>query len=165
MSVKLGGVMMRLASFDYMQAAAPPSSAELAEYWGPYVKTCIDLFGAGPVGLFAARSAWLFGAGRVIVVDHLPYRLEFARQFARCEVVNFREVRDMALHLKKLTDGLGPDVAIDAVGAEAAGSALQRLLGVRLKLQAGAATALHWAIGSVRKGGHVSIVEIGRAHV
>lgn len=46
-SVKLGGVMMRLAAFDYMQAPAPPSSAELAEYWGPYVKTCIDLFGAG----------------------------------------------------------------------------------------------------------------------
>jgi threonine dehydrogenase-like Zn-dependent dehydrogenase len=66
----------------------------------------------------------------------------------------------MAIHLKKLTDGLGPDVAIDAVGAEAAGSAVQRLLGVRLKLQAGAATALHWAIASVRKGGTVSIVGV-----
>lgn len=120
----------------------------------------VVVFGAGPVGLFAARSAWLFGAGRVIVVDHLPYRLEFARDFARCEVVNFREVRDMAVHLKKLTDGLGPDVAIDAVGAEAAGSAVQRLLGVRLKLQAGASTVLHWAINSVRKGGHVSIVGV-----
>lgn len=82
--------------------------------------------------------AWLFGAARVLVVDHLDYRLEFASRFARCEAINFRHVGDVALHLKKLTGGLGPDVAIDAVGAEAAGSALQRLLGVWLKLQSGA---------------------------
>ena len=45
-SVKLGGIMMRLAAYDYMTLPAPPSSQELADYWGPYVKTCIDLFGA-----------------------------------------------------------------------------------------------------------------------
>jgi L-fuconolactonase len=45
-SVKLGGVMMRLAAFDYLQAPRPPSSAELAELWAPYVETCIELFGA-----------------------------------------------------------------------------------------------------------------------
>lgn len=45
-SVKLGGVMMRLAAFDYMQAPSPPSSEGLAGYWGPYVKTCLELFGA-----------------------------------------------------------------------------------------------------------------------
>lgn len=44
-SVKLGGVMMRLAAYDYMKLLSPPSSEELAGYWGPYVKTCIDLFG------------------------------------------------------------------------------------------------------------------------
>lgn len=44
-SVKLGGVMMRLAAFDYMKAPTPPSSAELAGLWGPYVSTCIELFG------------------------------------------------------------------------------------------------------------------------
>src|SRR5690606_8569528 len=52
------------------------------------------------------------------------------------------------------------DVCIDAVGAEAAGNALQRLTGVRLKLQAGAATVLHWCINSVRKGGVVSVVGV-----
>lgn len=45
-SVKLGGVMRRLAAFDYMQLPVPPSSEALAGNWGPYVKTCIDLFGA-----------------------------------------------------------------------------------------------------------------------
>ncbi len=137
-----------------------PTGYQAAEMGSISEGDTVVVFGAGPVGLFAARCAWLFGAARVIVVDHLDYRLEFARHFARCEVINFRYVNDMALHLKKLTDGLGPDVAIDAVGAEAAGNALQRTLGVRLKLQAGAATALHWAITSVRKGGHVSVVGV-----
>ncbi|WP_421994414.1 amidohydrolase family protein [Reyranella sp.] len=43
--VKLGGVMMRLAAYDYMMLPAPPSSEELAGHWGRYVRTCIDLFG------------------------------------------------------------------------------------------------------------------------
>src|SRR5690606_21842303 len=64
----------------------------------------VVVFGAGPVGLFAAKCAWFFGAGRVIVVDELDYRLEFARGFAHCETVNFREVDDMAVHIKKMTD-------------------------------------------------------------
>ena len=38
--------MMRLAAYDYMALDAPPSSAQLAEYWRPYVESCIELFGA-----------------------------------------------------------------------------------------------------------------------
>ncbi len=100
------------------------------------------------------------GAGRVIVVDHVEYRLEFVRKFANCEIVNFKEVRDMAIHIKRMTDWLGADVCIDAVGCEAAGNAMQHLTGVVLPLQAGSATALHWCINSVRKGGTVSIVGV-----
>ena len=59
-----------------------------------------------------------------------------------------------------MTDWLGADVCIDAVGGEAVGSMLQQLTGRYLKLQAGAATVLHWAINSVRKGGTVSIVGV-----
>jgi predicted TIM-barrel fold metal-dependent hydrolase len=44
--VKLGGMMMRLAAYDYGALAMPPSSAELAEHWKPYILTCIELFGA-----------------------------------------------------------------------------------------------------------------------
>jgi threonine dehydrogenase-like Zn-dependent dehydrogenase len=75
-------------------------------------------------------------------------------------VVNFREVEDMALHIKKMTDWLGADVCIDAVGCEAAGSAMQTITGPYTMLQAGSATALHWCINSVRKGGNVSIVGV-----
>ncbi|NVJ20108.1 MULTISPECIES: zinc-dependent alcohol dehydrogenase [Myxococcus] len=120
----------------------------------------VVVFGAGPVGLFAMRSAWLMGAGRVIAVDCVQYRLDFAERYAKVETVNFREVEDIVLYLKDLFDGRGPDVCIDAVGMEAEGSVGQRVLGLGLKLEAGAATVLTWCIDTVRKGGNVSIVGV-----
>jgi len=45
-SVKLGGMLMRLATFNYLAVERPPSSTELAAHWRPYIQTCIDLFGA-----------------------------------------------------------------------------------------------------------------------
>jgi S-(hydroxymethyl)glutathione dehydrogenase/alcohol dehydrogenase len=117
------------------------------------------VFGAGPVGLLAARSSWLMGAGRVIVLDHLDYRLEFAQRFAHAETINFNEYDDIVTHLKKITDWLGADVAIDAVGAEADGSMLHTMLTSKLKLEGGGSpTALNWCIDSVRKGGNISVV-------
>jgi threonine dehydrogenase-like Zn-dependent dehydrogenase len=120
----------------------------------------VAIFGAGPVGMMAAKSAWLLGAGRVIVIDHVDYRLDFVRKWAKVEIVNFEEVSDVVVHMKMITEGRGPDVCIDCVGAEAAGSAFHKITGVKLLLQGGAATALHWAINSVRKGGVVSIVGV-----
>jgi threonine dehydrogenase-like Zn-dependent dehydrogenase len=139
---------------------AYPTGYQAAEMGDIEQGDTVVVFGAGPVGIFAAKSAWLLGAGRVIVVDHIEYRLEFVKNYAQCEVVNFREVEDMAIHIKKMTDWLGADVCIDCVGCEAAGSAIQRLMGRYLKWQAGTSTALHWAINSVRKGGTVSIVGV-----
>ena len=120
----------------------------------------VVVFGAGPVGIMAAKCAWLFGAGRVIVIDHLEYRLDFVREYAQCEAYNFRSMDDPVLFLKKATDWFGADVCIDAVGSDASGSALQTITGKKLLLQAGSATALHWAINSVKKGGIVSIVGV-----
>jgi threonine dehydrogenase-like Zn-dependent dehydrogenase len=120
----------------------------------------VVVFGCGPVGLFALKSAWLLGAGRVIAVDHLDYRLEFAKKFAGCETVNFAQVNDIVLTLKKMTDGRGPDVCVDAVGMEADGSFFQTLTGLKLMVQAGASTATNWCIDSVRKGGNVSVVGV-----
>jgi threonine dehydrogenase-like Zn-dependent dehydrogenase len=137
-----------------------PTGYQAAEMGDITEGDTVVIFGAGPIGLMAAKSSWLMGAGRVIVVDFLEYRLELAKRFAQCEVVDFREVGDMAMHIKKMTDGMGADVCIDCVGCEAAGSAMQTLTGVKMKLQAGSATALHWAINCVRKGGTVSIVGV-----
>jgi threonine dehydrogenase-like Zn-dependent dehydrogenase len=143
-----------------MLTDAYPTGYQAAEMGDIKEGDTVVVFGAGPVGIFAAKCAWVLGAGRVIVVDHLEYRLEFVKSFAQCEVVNFKEVDDMAIHIKKMTDGLGADVCIDAVGCEADGSLAQKLTGVVMKLQAGSAIVLHWAINSARKGGKVSIVGV-----
>jgi threonine dehydrogenase-like Zn-dependent dehydrogenase len=120
----------------------------------------VVVFGAGPVGMFAMKSAWLLGAGRVIAVDSLEYRLDFARKYAQVETLNFKDEENIVATLKELTKGRGPDVCIDAVGLEAEGSALHSVLGVKLKLEAGSPTAINWAIQSARKGGTVSIIGV-----
>ncbi|HYG01421.1 MAG TPA: zinc-dependent alcohol dehydrogenase [Chryseosolibacter sp.] len=137
-----------------------PTGYQAAEMGGIQKGDTVVVFGAGPIGLMAARCAWLFGAARVIVVDQLDYRLEFARKFAKCEAYNFMSMEDPVLFLKKATDNYGADVCIDAVGCEAAGNALQTITGRKMMLQAGSATALQWAINSVKKGGIVSIVGV-----
>jgi threonine dehydrogenase-like Zn-dependent dehydrogenase len=118
----------------------------------------VVVFGAGPVGLVAARSAWLMGAGRVMVVDHVQHRLDKARDWAFAETFNFTEYGDIVLEMKKQTDHLGVDVAIDAVGAEADGNFLMHVTSAKLKLQGGSPVALNWAIDSVRKGATISVI-------
>lgn len=139
---------------------AVPTGYQAAEMGGIQIGDTVVIFGAGPIGIMAAKCSWLFGAARVIVIDHIEYRLEFVKNYAQCEVYNFRSLEDPVLFIKKITDYLGADVCIDAVGAEAAGSAMQTITGRKLLLQAGSATALHWAINSVKKGGIVSIVGV-----
>jgi threonine dehydrogenase-like Zn-dependent dehydrogenase len=137
-----------------------PTGYQAAEMGGIQKGDTVVVFGAGPVGIMAARCAWLFGAGRVIIIDHVEYRLEFARNYAPCEAYNYNSLDDVVVFVKQTTDWLGADVVIDAVGAEATGRAMQTLLGKSLHLVGGAATALHWAINSVKKGGIVSIVGV-----
>ena len=119
----------------------------------------VIVFGCGPVGLFAQKCAWLMGAGRVIAVDHVDYRLEFAKRYNNVETVNFKECDDVLEVLKKLTDGRGADVCIEAVGCEASGSLPQTLSG-KMFMQAGSPTALFWSIHAARRGGRVSIVGV-----
>lgn len=137
-----------------------PTGYQAAEMGGIQRGDTVVVFGAGPIGIMAARCAWLFGAGRVIVIDELEYRLEFARNYAKCEAYNFRDMDDPVVFLKKTTGNFGADVCIDAVGCEAAGNTLQTITGRKTLLQAGSATALMWAINSVKKGGIISIVGV-----
>lgn len=137
-----------------------PTGYQAAEMAGIQKGDTVVIFGAGPIGIMAAKCSWLFGAGRVIVIDHLEYRLEFVRNYANCEAYNFRSLEDPVLFIKKTTDWLGADVCIDAVGGDAAGNTMQTITGRKMLLQAGSATALHWAINAVKKGGIVSIVGV-----
>lgn len=137
-----------------------PTGYQAAEMGAIKPGETVVVFGCGPVGIFAQKSAWLMGAGRVIAVDYLDYRLDFAKRYSGVETVNFRQVGDVVTHLKKMTDGRGADVCIDAVGCEAKGSLSQTIFGVGAKLMAGAATAINWAIASARKAGNVVIIGV-----
>lgn len=77
----------------------------------------VAVFGCGPVGQFAIASAMLMGAGRVFAIDRLADRLEMARAQG-AEVINFEE-EDPVKTLQRLTNGIGVDRAIDAVGVDA----------------------------------------------
>lgn len=77
----------------------------------------VAVFGCGPVGQFAIASAMLMGAGRVFAVDRLADRLDMARAQG-AEVINFEE-EDPVKTLQRLTNGIGVDRAIDAVGVDA----------------------------------------------
>jgi threonine dehydrogenase-like Zn-dependent dehydrogenase len=137
-----------------------PTGYQAAEMGGIQEGDTVVVFGAGPIGIMAARCSWLFGAARVIVIDHLEYRLDFVRAYAPCEAYSYNEMDDVVQFLKETTGWLGADVCIDAVGAEATGRAGQTLLGKKLHMTGGAATALQWAINGVKKGGTVSIVGV-----
>lgn len=137
-----------------------PTGYQAAEMAGIQEGDTVVVFGAGPIGIMAAKCSWLFGAGRVIVIDHVDYRLEFVEKYAQCEVYNFKSLEDPVVFIKQITDSLGADVCIDAVGCEASGNMMNTLMGRKLLMQGGSTTALHWAINSVKKGGIVSIVGV-----
>jgi threonine dehydrogenase-like Zn-dependent dehydrogenase len=134
--------------------------AEMCDIKGGEV---IAIWGAGPVGQFAAASAKLLGAERVIVIDRFEYRLAMARREFGAETVNYEEVDSVPEALKELTGGRGPDACIDAVGMEAHFHgplyAYDRVKQAA-RLQTERAFALREAIMSCRNGGVVSIVGV-----
>ncbi len=130
---------------------------QAAEMCGLRGGETVVVLGCGPVGLFAMWSAWAMGAGRVIAVDHVPYRLDFARSWLGVETLDFKAL-DPVTGIKGMTEGRGADATVDAVGCEAAGSALHRALGVYGKLEAGSPNALNLAVHATRKGGTISLI-------
>jgi threonine dehydrogenase-like Zn-dependent dehydrogenase len=116
----------------------------------------VAIFGAGPVGLLSAECARMRGAARIFIVDHHPYRLEFAAETYGAIPINFDKVEDPAEEIVRETDRRGVDAVIDAVGFEAKGSALETTLAT-LKVEGSSGKALRQAIASVRRGGVISV--------
>jgi len=120
----------------------------------------VAVWGAGPVGQFAIKSAFLLGAERVISIDRIPARLRLAATASAAETINFDE-EPVLDRLKQLTGGRGPDACIDAVGLEAHGWGSIGAAYDRAKMAVWLATdrleALRQAIAACRKGGTVSI--------
>jgi len=123
----------------------------------------IAVWGAGPVGQFAAASAKLLGAERVIVIDRFEYRLRIVRERVAAETLNYEEVDHVPEALKELTGGRGPDACIDAVGMESHHHgplyAYDRVKQAA-RLETDRPFALREAIMSCRSGGIVSVIGV-----
>ena len=129
----------------------------------------LAVIGLGPVGQLAVRAAKRQGVQRVIGVDLVNERLALAQDWG-AEVVDARAVKDVALALKQLTDGHGPESVVDAVGMEAHGNPVaEKVIGATARLPKPVArqaietagidrlAALHTAIDAVQRGGTVSL--------
>lgn len=140
----------------------------------------VAVFGCGPVGQFVIASCKLLGAGRVIVVDTITSRLEMA-QDQGAEVINFSS-EDPVEAIRELTDGIGVDRAVDAVGVDAnrpsKGPAhdrekdkdfdreVQKIAPQRKPDRgnwnpgAGPSQALQWAVEALAKAGTLSVIGV-----
>ncbi|MEG4104630.1 zinc-dependent alcohol dehydrogenase [Microcoleus sp. S13_C5] len=118
----------------------------------------VAVWGCGPVGQFAIRSAFMLGAERVIAIDRIPERLQMAAA-GKAEIINYEEI-DAGEAVTEMTGGRGPDSCIDAVGMEAHGTGLDALYDKAkqaVRLESDRPTALRQVILACRKGGTVSI--------
>ncbi len=121
----------------------------------------VAIWGCGPVGQFAIRSAYLLGAERVMAIDNVPERLEMAKK-GNAEVLNYEDV-DLLEKLKEMTAGRGPDSVIDAVGMEAHGTSVDAIYDYAkqaVRLETDRPHVLRQAIQACRKGGTVSIAGV-----
>jgi threonine dehydrogenase-like Zn-dependent dehydrogenase len=118
----------------------------------------VAVWGCGPVGQFAIRSAKMLGAERVIAIDHKADRLRMAVE-GGAEPLVFDKV-DLVEHLKDITGGRGPDSCIDAVGMEAHGTTVDAIydrVKQTVRLETDRPHVLRQCIQACRKGGTVSI--------
>jgi threonine dehydrogenase-like Zn-dependent dehydrogenase len=134
-----------------------------AEYCDITPGDVVAVWGAGPVGQFAAASARMLGAERVIVIDRFEYRLRVAHENRGVETLNYEEVDSVPEALKELTGGRGPDACIDAVGMEAhfhgPTYAYDRVKQA-MRQETERPFALREAIMSCRNGGIVSVMGV-----
>jgi threonine dehydrogenase-like Zn-dependent dehydrogenase len=118
----------------------------------------IAVWGCGPVGLFAIKSAQMQGAGRVIGIDQYPERLRLAHDCG-AEVIDFESI-DVPEALREMTGGRGPDACIDAVGMEADGHGIVAAYDTvkqALRFETDRPIAFREAIMTCRNGGTVSV--------
>jgi threonine dehydrogenase-like Zn-dependent dehydrogenase len=119
----------------------------------------VAIWGCGPVGQFAIRSAFLLGAERVIAIDRFDYRLRQAQQ-AGAEIINYTEVDSVLDRLKEITGNIGPDSCIDAVGMEAHYTGPTYMIDrtkQALRIEPDRPGVLRECIMACRKGGTVSV--------
>ena len=139
-----------------------PTGYMAAEFCDIQGGETIAIWGCGPVGQFAIKSAFLLGAERVIAIDTVPERLEMARQ-SGAETLDFMK-EDIYERIMQLTQGRGADACIDAVGTEPETMASADSILDRVKVATFMGTdrphVLRQAIHCCRNFGVVSIVGV-----
>src|SRR5436190_5889043 len=140
-----------------------PTGYMAAEQCDIQPEDTIAVWGCGPVGQFAIKSAFLLGAARVIAIDNQPERLRMAREKSGAETINYDEVDSVLETLKEMTGGRGPDACIEAVGMEAHGhgvvAAYDRVKQAS-RMETDRPIALRQAILACRNGGTVSVAGV-----
>ncbi|MDR6515447.1 zinc-dependent alcohol dehydrogenase [Chryseobacterium camelliae] len=119
----------------------------------------VAIFGAGPVGSMAVKSAILYNAGKIIVVDTLQYRLDQIKKLTGCETILWEDAESTIEKIRDLTHGRGADVCIDAVGFEPERNLLDRAKAV-VNFEKGSIKVLEACMSAVKRGGIVSIVGV-----
>jgi threonine dehydrogenase-like Zn-dependent dehydrogenase len=119
----------------------------------------VAVWGCGPVGQFAIKSAFLLGAHTVVAIDRVPERLRLAREHSGAETIDY-EQDNVLDRLNAITGGRGPDACIEAVGMEAHGHSFEYAYDrgkQAMNLQTDRPIALRQAILACRSGGVLSI--------
>lgn len=119
----------------------------------------VAIFGAGPVGIMAAKSAWLRGAARVVIVDPLQYRLDKAKATANCETILWDNQKDTVEQIRAMSGGRGADVCVEAVGFEPMRDLFDRVKSV-VNLEKGSPKVLEACMSAVRRGGYVTVLGV-----
>ncbi|MCW3060078.1 MAG: Alcohol dehydrogenase GroES domain protein [Capsulimonas sp.] len=122
----------------------------------------LAIWGCGPVSQLAIKCAFLQGVGRVIALDHIPERLELARQ-SGAEVIDYTKVDNVTATLKEMTGGRGPDGCMDGVGLEAHGTSADAVMDKTKQVMRLASDRIHVLremVMACRKGGSLSVVGV-----
>lgn len=119
----------------------------------------VAIFGAGPVGSMAAKSAILKNAKKVIVVDTQQYRLDQIKKLTGCDTILWEDAESVVEQIRDMTDGRGADVCIEAVGFEPDRNLMDRAKAV-LNFEKGSIKVLEACMSAVRRGGIVPVLGV-----
>lgn len=139
-----------------------PTGYMAAEACGIEPGDVVAVWGCGPVGQFAIKSAYMLGAERVIAIDRFPYRLRMAAERAGADTINYEEL-SVYETLREWTAGRGPDHCIDAVGMEGHAPGIKGAYDkakTMMMLETDRPVALREAIINCRSGGTVSVAGV-----
>jgi threonine dehydrogenase-like Zn-dependent dehydrogenase len=139
-----------------------PTGYMAAENCGIKPGDTVAVWGCGPVGQFAIKSAYLLGAERVIAIDRYPERLKMAAEQGKAEVIDYTN-ENIVEKLRFMTGGRGPDHCIDAVGMEAHGTtpdAVYDKIKQTLRMETDRPNALREILQACGKGGTVSLAGV-----